>query len=158
MLVAPETDLLASRVAEVRPAVFAGHRLRIHYASAGQAPRWRTVDPIGLVTVRGQGCLLTTRSGVDRTYRLSRILAAVELAEPARRPDRDDLDRAWRERGTRFPDRRRPGHRGGPTGPRPDPPRARPDRGAGPVHSGDDSSTSACGSPGGGCPSPRATR
>ncbi len=60
------------------------------------------MDPIGLVTVRDQGYLLATRSGEDRTYRLSRVLAAEELAEPAQRPDRVDLDRAWQERSTRF--------------------------------------------------------
>jgi predicted DNA-binding transcriptional regulator YafY len=112
LLIDPETDLLSRRlvaeevpdgtVAEVRRAVLAGHRLRIHYAAVGQAPKWRTVDPIGLVTVREQGYLLATRSGADRTYRLSRILAAEELAEAAQRPDRVDLDQAWRERSTRF--------------------------------------------------------
>ncbi|XVQ14264.1 helix-turn-helix transcriptional regulator [Spirillospora sp. CA-255316] len=112
LLIDPETDLLSRRmvaeevpdtiVAEVRRAVFAGHKLRIHYAAVGQTPKWRTVDPIGLVTVRDQGYLLATRSGADRTYRLSRILAAEELSEPAQRPDRVDLDRAWQERSTRF--------------------------------------------------------
>jgi predicted DNA-binding transcriptional regulator YafY len=112
LLIDPETDLLSRRlvveetpdttVAEVRRAVFAGHKLRIHYAAADQTPKWRTVDPIGLVTVRDQGYLLATRAGADRTYRLSRILAAEELAEPAQRPDRVDLDRAWQERSTRF--------------------------------------------------------
>ena len=112
LLIDPEIDLLSRRlvteevpgtvVAEVRRAVFAGHRLRIHYAAAGQVAQWRTVDPIGLVTVREQGYLLATRSGADRTYRLSRILAAEELAEPAQRPDRVDLDRIWQERSTRF--------------------------------------------------------
>ncbi|MEV4515719.1 WYL domain-containing protein [Dactylosporangium sp. NPDC049525] len=112
LLIDPETDLLSRRlvaeevpdsiVAEVRRAVFAGHKLRIHYAAVGQPPKWRTVDPIGLVTVREQGYLLATRSGADRTYRLSRVLAAEELAEPAQRPDRVDLDRAWQERSTRF--------------------------------------------------------
>ncbi|MBY8850228.1 helix-turn-helix transcriptional regulator [Saccharothrix longispora] len=112
LLVDPETDLLSRRlvteevpddtVAVVRRAVFAGHRLRIRYAAAGQAPQWRTVDPIGLVTARGQGYLPATRSGADRTYRLSRVLAAEALPEPARRPDRVDLDRVWQERGTRF--------------------------------------------------------
>ncbi|ATZ29156.1 hypothetical protein SLAV_36955 [Streptomyces lavendulae subsp. lavendulae] len=82
--------------------MFAGHRLRIHYAAVDQTPKWRTVDPIGLVTVREHGYLLATRSGADRTYRLSRILAAEELAEPAQRPERVDLDRAWQERGPRF--------------------------------------------------------
>ncbi|MBO2457878.1 helix-turn-helix transcriptional regulator [Actinomadura violacea] len=112
LLIDPETDLLSRRadaeevpeaiVAAVRRAVFAGHRLRIRYAAFGQDPKWRTVDPIGLVTVRDQGYLLATRSGEDRTYRLSRVLAAEELDEPAQRPDRVDLDRAWQERSTRF--------------------------------------------------------
>ncbi|GAB3967062.1 helix-turn-helix transcriptional regulator [Plantactinospora veratri] len=112
LLIDPETDLLSRRlvaeevpdavVAEVRRAVFAGHKLRIRYAAANQTPKWRTVDPIGLVTVRDQGYLLATRSGADRTYRLSRISAAEELAEPAQRPERVDLDRAWQERSTRF--------------------------------------------------------
>ncbi len=87
---------------EVRRAVLAGRKLRIHYAATGQAPQWRTVDPIGLVTVRDVAYLLATRSGEDRTYRLSRVLAAEELPEPAQRPDRVDLDRIWRERSARF--------------------------------------------------------
>ena len=80
----------------------AGHRLRLHYAATDEAPRWRTVDPIGLVTVRDKGYLLATRSGADRTYRLSRILAAQELPEPAQRPHEVDLDRLWRERCAQF--------------------------------------------------------
>ncbi|MFE4581221.1 helix-turn-helix transcriptional regulator [Streptomyces chartreusis] len=111
-LVDPETDLLSRRLVteevadsamiEVRRAVLAGHKLRIHYAATDQAPQWRTVDPIGLVTVRDRGYLLATRSGEDRTYRLSRVLAAQELPETAQRPDRVDLDRIWRERSARF--------------------------------------------------------
>ncbi|RBY88758.1 YafY family protein [Blastococcus sp. TF02A-26] len=112
LLVDPETDLLERRaepeevpdavVAEVRRAVIHGHRLRIRYAALDQPPRERTVDPIGLVTVRGQGYLLARRAGEDRTYRLSRVLAAEELDEPAQRPDQVDLEGIWRERGTRF--------------------------------------------------------
>ena len=112
LLIDPETDLLSRRLvdeevpdaiaAEVLRAVFAGHKLQIHYAAADQTPEWRTVDPIGLVTVRDRGYLLATRAGEDRTYRLSRVLAAKELAEPAQRPDRVDLDRTWQERSTRF--------------------------------------------------------
>jgi predicted DNA-binding transcriptional regulator YafY len=112
LLIDPDADLLARRSAtddvpgatmnEVRRAVFAGHKLRIQYAAVDQDPQWRTVDPIGLVTVRDQGYLLATKAGEDRTYRLSRILAAEELDEPAERPDRVDLDRAWQERSTRF--------------------------------------------------------
>ncbi|MFC0623624.1 helix-turn-helix transcriptional regulator [Kribbella deserti] len=112
LLIDPETDLLSRRLvteevphpvaAEVRRAVFAGHKLRIQYEAMDQAAKWRVVDPIGLVTVRDQTYLLATRSGEDRTYRLSRIQAAEELDEPAERPDRVDLERAWQERSTRF--------------------------------------------------------
>jgi len=112
LLIDPATDLLSRRlvaeevpdrvVAEVRRAVLAGRQLRIHYAAVDQAPSWRTVDPIGLVTVRDQGYLLASRSGAQRTYRLSRILAAEELAEAARRPDRVDLGQAWQERSRQF--------------------------------------------------------
>ncbi|MFB7850435.1 helix-turn-helix transcriptional regulator [Streptomyces sp. NPDC056053] len=111
-LVDPVTDLLPRRpvteevpgttMIEVRRAVLAGHKLRIHYAATGRAPQWRTVDPIGLVTVRDRGYLLATRSGADRTYRLSRVPAAEELPEPAQRPGRVDLDRIRRERSARF--------------------------------------------------------
>jgi len=111
-LVDPETDLLSRRqitedvpgtiMIEVRRAVLAGRKLRIHYAAVDRTPKWRTVDPIGLVTVRDKGYLLATTSGADRTYRLSRILAAEELAEPAQRPDKVDLDQIWQERSTRF--------------------------------------------------------
>ncbi len=112
LLVDPDTDLLARRVVadeapativgEIRSAVLAGHKLRLHYAAADRAPTWRTVDPIGLVTVRGHGYLLATVSGEDRTYRLSRVLAAEELDEPAQRPERVDLDEIWKERSWRF--------------------------------------------------------
>jgi predicted DNA-binding transcriptional regulator YafY len=111
-LVEPETDLLSRRLVgeevprttmiEVRRAVLAGHKLRIHYAATNQPPQWRTVDPIGLVTVRDRGYLLATRAGADRTYRLSRVLAAEELPEPAQRPNRVDLDRIWQERCAQF--------------------------------------------------------
>ncbi|NNN30189.1 WYL domain-containing protein [Streptomyces sp. S3(2020)] len=111
-LVDPESDLLSRRLVteevpdttmvEVRRAVLAGHKLRIHYAASGQPARWRTVDPIGLVTVRERGYLLATRSGADRTYRLSRVLAAEELPEAAQRPGQVDLDRIWRDRSARF--------------------------------------------------------
>ncbi|WP_327721510.1 WYL domain-containing protein [Streptomyces sp. NBC_00490] len=111
-LVEPETDLLSRRLVtdevpgttmiEVRRAVLAGHKLRIHYAASGQTAQWCTVDPIGLVTVRERSYLLATRNGADRTYRLSRVLAAEELPETAQRPSRVDLDRIWRERSARF--------------------------------------------------------
>ncbi|MFE6857219.1 helix-turn-helix transcriptional regulator [Nocardia sp. NPDC057668] len=112
LLIDPEVDLFSRTTGgqelpdpiatAVRRAVLAGHRLRIHYTALDRETSWRTVDPIGLVTVRGNGYLLAMRSGAERTYRLSRILDAEELDEPAQRPDQVDLDRMWREHGVKF--------------------------------------------------------
>jgi predicted DNA-binding transcriptional regulator YafY len=112
LLIEPDIDLLSRRfvsddtpdeiVIEVRRAVTAGNRLRIHYAPLDHQPARRTVDPIGLVAVRGQGYLLATRDGEERTYRLSRISAAEQLDQPAQREEQVDLDRIWQERSTQF--------------------------------------------------------
>ncbi|MGD7706590.1 helix-turn-helix transcriptional regulator [Microlunatus sp. Y2014] len=111
-LLEPETDLLSRRrslehvphatMIEIRRAVLAGRKLRIHYRATGEDARWRTVDPIGLVTVRDRGYLLALRDGAERSYRLARILAAEQLPESAERPAAVDLDRIWRERCAQF--------------------------------------------------------
>lgn len=111
-LVEPETDLLSRRAGteqvatgvmdEVRHAVLAGHKLRFEYAAPDKTPRWHTVDPLGLVTVRDRTYLLATKAGEDRTYRLSRMLFAEKLSEPAERPAQVDLDRIWADRSARF--------------------------------------------------------
>ncbi len=111
-LVEPETDLLSRRLVpeeaasavmgQVRQAVLTGHRLRFHYAAPEREPRWHTVDPIGLVTVRGRTYLLAIKAGKDRTYRVSRMMTAAVLPERAQRPDQVDLDRIWTERSAQF--------------------------------------------------------
>ena len=111
-LVEPEADLLSRRphtedlahgvMSEVRRSVLTGHRLRFDYCPPGQTPSTRVVDPVGLVTVRGRTYLLATRSGADRTYRVSRMLHAEVLSDPAQRPAQVDLDRIWAERSARF--------------------------------------------------------
>ncbi|SMX83271.1 Predicted DNA-binding transcriptional regulator YafY, contains an HTH and WYL domains [Brevibacterium aurantiacum] len=112
LLVEPEADLLSRSTnvenaptavtAEVLQSVLSGHRLRFLYEAPDKAVGWHTVDPIGLVTIRDRTYLLATKAGADRTYRLSRMLEAEELPEPADRPDQVDLDRIWDERRTRF--------------------------------------------------------
>jgi predicted DNA-binding transcriptional regulator YafY len=96
------------RLEAVQRAVFAGRRLRLRYASGGRPgtppvePRWRTVDPVGLVQAAGQWYLLGLDDGRDRTYRVSRIVDAEELPEPAVRPDGVDLGALWERRRTEF--------------------------------------------------------
>lgn len=90
------------RMAVVRRAVFAGHRLRIRYEARGAEPRWRTVDPVGLVSGGGRWYLLATRDGAERSYLLERMHDVEELDEPAQRPSGVDLERMWEERRARF--------------------------------------------------------
>lgn len=111
-LVEPESDLLSRRavtefladgvMSEIRAAVLTGRRIRFYYAAPGATPSPRTVDPIGLVAVRGRTYLLATKSGEDRTYRLSRMTSAEALPDPAQRPAQVDLDRIWAERSAQF--------------------------------------------------------
>ncbi|MFC7656045.1 helix-turn-helix transcriptional regulator [Pseudonocardia benzenivorans] len=86
----------------VQRAVLSGHRLRIRYPSRGRPPTWRTVDPLGLVSAAGRWYLLALHDGADRTYRLSRITEAEELAEPAARPAGVDLEALWQRRRAEF--------------------------------------------------------
>ena len=111
-LVDPATDLLSRPVggepitagvlAALRRGVVEGRRLRLRYAAPDREPHDAVVDPVGLVTVRDRAYLLALRDGADRTYRVSRILAADLLDEPARRPAEVDLAAAWEERRSRF--------------------------------------------------------
>jgi predicted DNA-binding transcriptional regulator YafY len=89
-------------LATVRAAVFAGHRLDLRYAARDEEPRWRTVDPVGLVSQGGRWYLLALRDGQERAYRLSRVREVRERAEQAVRPPDVDLDEAWRARRTAF--------------------------------------------------------
>lgn len=98
-------------LAAVQEAVFGGVRLRMRYRArsgpdGGTGPGDdRVVDPVGLVQASGHWYLLALRDGADRTYRVSRILAAAPLAEPARRPDGIDLEELWLRRRADFRDR-----------------------------------------------------
>lgn len=99
----------ADALATVQHAVFAGRRLRILYRSGGQdGPRWRTVDPLGLVEAAGRWYLLATDrdagagGAAERNYRVSRISSAQELDEPARRPAGVDLEQLWLRRRAEF--------------------------------------------------------
>ncbi|QWF83349.1 helix-turn-helix transcriptional regulator [Amycolatopsis sp. CA-230715] len=86
----------------VREAVLASRKLRIRYTARDASPRWRTVDPIGLVRVRGQWYLLAYRDDAERTYRLSRISAAQQLSEPVEHREGVDLETVWRNQRERF--------------------------------------------------------
>ncbi|UGQ40712.1 helix-turn-helix transcriptional regulator [Rhodococcus aetherivorans] len=86
----------------VQQAVFTDRRLRIRYRSRGAEARWRTVDPLGLVSAAGRWYLVALHRGAERTYRLSRMERVQPLDTAAHRPPDVDLARIWQRRRTEF--------------------------------------------------------
>ncbi|MCQ4122443.1 helix-turn-helix transcriptional regulator [Rhodococcus tibetensis] len=86
----------------IQQAVFVGRRLNILYASRGAEAVWRIIDPLGLIYASGRWYLVATDAGRERTYRLERIEAVVELDESAQRPADVDLAAVWERRRTAF--------------------------------------------------------
>ncbi|EME65627.1 transcriptional regulator [Rhodococcus ruber BKS 20-38] len=86
----------------VQQAVFTDRRLRIRYRSRGAEARWRTVDPLGLVSAAGRWYLVALHRGAERTYRLSRVEQVQLLDTAAHRPPDVDLARIWQRRRAEF--------------------------------------------------------
>lgn len=83
-------------LAALAEAVWTDRRVRIRYTDRSSRHAERIVDPLGLVLGAGDWYLVALRDGERRTYRISRVVAAEVLAEPAYRPDGFDLAAEWR--------------------------------------------------------------
>lgn len=95
----------------LRDAATSKRRVRLTYAPGSRpdaAPSVRTIDPYGLVENAGRWYLLAGRDGEQRTYRVSRIVAAEVLDEPAQLPDGFDLAAAWERQRAAFEERGEP--------------------------------------------------
>jgi predicted DNA-binding transcriptional regulator YafY len=79
----------------LRQAVVTRRRVRLRYASAGEGPQQRTVDPWGLVEQAGRWYLVAAHRGAARMYRVSRVEEADILEETADRPDHLDVRAEW---------------------------------------------------------------
>jgi predicted DNA-binding transcriptional regulator YafY len=89
----------------VLEALWRGRRLRFDYAPSGEGAGERIVEPLGLVARGSIWYLVADRGDQRRTYRVSRIAAAVMLDEPSRRPANFDLAEHWERAATEFRDR-----------------------------------------------------
>ena len=89
----------------VAAAVWSGHQITLRYEGWARTAE-RTVSPLGLVLKAGVWYLVALPMGADargpRTYRVSNILAATALDQPARRPARFDLPGYWAASIRRF--------------------------------------------------------
>ena len=80
----------------LREAAQSRRRVRLTYRSAGTSrPGVRTVDPWGLVDHSGVWYLVALHRGSERTFRVSRMVAATLLDEAVRRPLEEDLGTVW---------------------------------------------------------------
>ncbi|MFF5084316.1 helix-turn-helix transcriptional regulator [Actinoplanes sp. NPDC000266] len=97
---ADEPTPFLSTVAE---AVWGGHVLQIRYRR-WKAPREvdRTLHPLGVVLKAGRWYLVAASADRTTAYRVSNILAAEVLDEPASRPEGFDLAKYWAEWTERY--------------------------------------------------------
>ncbi len=85
----------------VAAAVLDGWRLRVSYRK-GSRTATRTLDPLGLVAKAGVWYLVAQHRGRTLSYRVSRIVEATALDEPATRPGAFDLPTWWAESVAEF--------------------------------------------------------
>jgi len=86
---------------ELSAAVWRGCRVRLRYRE-GRRVVQRTVDPLGLVLKGGAWYLIARRSAGMRVYRVSRVAAVRQLAEPFERPAGFELAEFWEEWSRAF--------------------------------------------------------
>ena len=80
----------------LRKAAESRRRVRLTYRGAGTPrPGIRTVDPWGLVDQSGAWYLVALHRRRERTFRVSRMVAAIVLDEPAQLPVEEDLATVW---------------------------------------------------------------
>lgn len=90
----------------LQEAVFADCRVNLLYQSRNSAePRWRMVDPYGLVCKSGTWYLVADYDGEARLYLVSRVSAAETGEAPVRRRDRVTLAGLWDELRRRIDER-----------------------------------------------------
>jgi predicted DNA-binding transcriptional regulator YafY len=85
-------------LATVADAVWSERRVEVRYERANRAVVERVLEPLGLVLKAGTWYLVAGVRGDERgprTYRISRVLAAAVLDEPAERPAGFDLAAHW---------------------------------------------------------------
>jgi len=92
-------------LSKVAAAVWSGHQITLRYEGWARTAD-RTVSPLGLVLKAGVWYLVALPMDADargpRTYRVSNILGATALDQPAKRPVRFDLPGYWAASIRRF--------------------------------------------------------
>ena len=101
-------DAAPEALTVLREAVVAGRQVDLTYEKPGDRPAPRRVHPWGLVAKAGVWYLVAGTAAGPRTFRVSRVRAAVPTDDPAERPDGFDLARAWNQVRDRVAEHARP--------------------------------------------------
>ncbi len=86
------------QLATIADAVWSQNRVQVRYERSNRVVVERVLEPLGLVLKAGTWYLVASVEGDargPRTYRVSRVQAAAELAERFERPPDFDLERHW---------------------------------------------------------------
>ena len=87
----------------LQEAVWQDRQVRITYQRSDGAASERVIDPLGLVAKGSVWYLIgSVDGGEPRTYRVSRVLGAEVLDQPARRPPAFDLAAHWAQSSAEF--------------------------------------------------------
>jgi predicted DNA-binding transcriptional regulator YafY len=84
-------------VDRLQATVIRQRKVRLTYASSARARSERLIDPWGLVAKDEIWYLIAGTERGQRTFRVDRILAAEQTAQPAARPDGFTLASAWEQ-------------------------------------------------------------
>jgi predicted DNA-binding transcriptional regulator YafY len=95
------------KLSEVADAVWQNRRIKVRYERWDGSAVERRVEPLGVILKAGNWYLAARREGVDRTYRISRILD-LDLADAFERPADFDLVAYWRGWSEEFEQRMYP--------------------------------------------------
>jgi predicted DNA-binding transcriptional regulator YafY len=97
-----------AHLAVLQQAVVDGVQVRLHYAGRDREPGERTVHPLGLVAKRQTWYLIADTDAGMRTFRVSRVRAAVLTDQPVQRPVGFDLTETWKTVLSALDERRTP--------------------------------------------------
>jgi predicted DNA-binding transcriptional regulator YafY len=89
------------KLADVADAVWRNRRIAVRYERWDGSAVDRLLEPLGVILKAGNWYLAARREGVDRTYRISRILE-LDLGDAFERPADFDLLAYWREWSEEF--------------------------------------------------------
>lgn len=97
-----ETGEAVPFLPSLQAAIWQEKKVQLSYRRGDETTVERLVDPLGLVAKGSVWYLVAAVEGEIRTYRVSRVLAVQETAQPSQRPQSFDLAAYWAQSAADF--------------------------------------------------------